>query len=195
MPRQGGGKEFGQLLVVPGCVEELCAIAAGFVQGDSIQNAVTENRSGQICGSKIGVSQRAMFKEGALHGRSGRVGVVKTGVLDVGVVQPRTSEWYPAQIHMRSLGPDGPTAQVGVRKVESPRTRVGVTSFKGSQSVGEDVRAGSNGSVLSDLLKAGECFSLGGDGQALDELVEECVRLFGRLVDVPSRQRVVLRIG
>ena len=135
-----------------------------------------------------------MFEECALHGCSGCVGAVKEHMADVGVVQACTSERHTAQVHVRLLGPDGPTAQVGIRKIDGRRAWVGIVPLQSLQSIGEGVRARFGRPALANVLKAGECLPLVGVGESVDEFGEERVGLVAGLGDVPGRQRIVIGI-
>ena len=135
-----------------------------------------------------------MFEECPLHGCSGCVDAVKEHMADVGVVQPCTSERHTAQVHVRLLGPDGPAAQVGVRKVDGRRAWVGIVPLQRLQSIGEGVRARFGRPALADVFKAGECLPLVGVGESVDEFGEERVGLVAGLGDVPGRQRIVIGI-
>ena len=85
-------------------MQELCAVARGFVEGSSVQVAVAEDCSSQVGVLEVGVAEGAVLEEGALHGRSGGVDAIEAGVADAGVVQAGTLERDPSQVEWCLLG-------------------------------------------------------------------------------------------
>ena len=136
-----------------------------------------------------------MFEESTLHGCSGRVGAVKEHMADVGVVQPCTSEHHSAQVNVHLLGPDIPAVQVGVRKVEGPRTRIRHPLLECAQGVGEDICPRGRASVCADAFEVGKRLASRGCGEALNEFSEKHEGLVVGAGNIPGHQRVVLRLG
>ena len=93
-------------------MEELGAVARGFVKGDTFHVAVAEDCSSQVGVLEVGVAQGAVLEEGAPHGRCGCVDAIEAGVADVGVVQAGTPERDPSEVEWCLLGSYCPAAQV-----------------------------------------------------------------------------------
>ena len=68
-------------------MQELGAVARGFVEGGSFHVAVAEDCSSQVSFLKVGLYQSAVLEKRAPHGRCGCVDAVEAGVADAGVVQ------------------------------------------------------------------------------------------------------------
>ena len=110
--RWGRGEDIGEFLLEAARVQELCAVAPGFVEGSPVQVAVAEDCARQVGVLEVGVAQGAVLEEGPPHGRTGGVDAVKAGVADAGVVQAGTPERDPSQFEWCLLGSYCPAAQV-----------------------------------------------------------------------------------
>ena len=93
-------------------MEELGAVARGFVEGCPVQVAVAEDCSSQVGVLEVGLCQGAVLEKRAPHGRCGCVDAIEAGVADAGVVQAGFLERDPSQVEWCLLGSDGPAAQV-----------------------------------------------------------------------------------
>ena len=98
-------------------MQELGAVARGFVEGGSFHVTVAEDCSSQVSVLEVGLCQGAVLEEGPPHGRSGGVDAIEAGVADAGVVQACTLERDPSQVEWCLLGSYCPAAQVGVCQV------------------------------------------------------------------------------
>ena len=98
-------------------MQELGAVARGFVKGDAFHVTVAEDCARQVGVLEVGVAQGAVLEEGPPHGRTGGVDAVKAGVADAGIIQPGPPERDSSQVEGCLLGSYCPAAQVCVRKV------------------------------------------------------------------------------
>ena len=98
-------------------MEELRAVARGFVEGSPVQVAVAEDCARQVGVLEVGLCQGAVLEKRAPHGRRGCVDAVEAGAADVGVVQAGTPERDPSQVEWCLLRSYCPAAQVGVCQV------------------------------------------------------------------------------
>ena len=176
-------------------MEELCAVARGFIEGSPVQVAVAEDCASQVSVLEVGVAQGAVLEKRAPHGRCGCVDAIEAGVADAGVVQAGTPERDPSQVDGCLLGSYGPAAQVGVCQVQGVRARVGRSLVERAQRVGEDVCSCVWVCVPADVREPGEPLSLRGRGKAVNELREEREGLVAGTGDVPGRRSLILRLG
>ena len=85
-------------------MEELGAVARGFVEGSPVQVTVAEDCARQVGVLEVGVAQSAVLEKRAPHGRCGCVNAVEAGAADAGVVQAGTPERDPSQVEWCLLG-------------------------------------------------------------------------------------------
>ena len=93
-------------------MQELGAVARGFVEGSSFDVAVAEDCARQVGVLEVGLCQGAVLEEDPPHGRSGCVDAIEAGAADAGVVQAGTPERDPSQVDGCLLGSYCPAAQV-----------------------------------------------------------------------------------
>ena len=93
-------------------MQELGAVARGFVEGSPVQVAVAEDCARQVGFLKVGLCQGAVLEKRAPHGRCGCVDAIEASAADTGVVQAGTLERDPSQVEWCLLGSYCPAAQV-----------------------------------------------------------------------------------
>ena len=176
-------------------MQELCAVARGFVEGCPVQVAVAEDCARQVGFLEVGVAQGTVLEKRAPHGRCGCVDAIEAGAADAGVVQAGTPERDSSEVEWCLLGSYCPAAQVGVCQVQGIGARVGRSLVERAQRVGEDVCSCVWVCVPADAREPGEPLLLRGRGEAVDELREEREGLVAGAGDVPGRQSLILRLG
>ena len=173
-------------------MQELGAVARGFVEGGSFHVTVAEDCARQVSVLEVGVAQGAVLEKRAPHGRCGCVDAIEAGVADAGVVQAGTLERDSSQVKWCLLGSYCPAAQVGVCQVQGVGARVGRSLVERAQRVGEDVCSCVWVCVPADVCEPGEPLSLRGRGKAVDELREEREGLVAGAGDVPGCPSFIL---
>ena len=176
-------------------MEELCAVARGFVEGSPFHVTVAEDCARQVGFLEVGVAQGAVLEKRALHGRCGCVDAIEAGAADAGVVQAGTPERDSSEVEWCLLGSYCPAAQVGVCQVQGVRAWVGRSLVERAQRVGEDVCSCVWVCVPADAREPGEPLLLRGRGEAVDELREEREGLVAGTGDVPGHPSLILRLG